>query len=73
MTSSNLETNRFEGARRSKRAALQLSVSPSSSRCSALFSGVNALNFTTKTWVTILLVASYDLFLVIRASCRSRM
>jgi hypothetical protein len=68
MTSSNLETNRFEGARRFK-----LSVSPLSSRCSALFSGVNALNFTTKTWVTILLVASYDLFLVIRAPCRSRM
>jgi hypothetical protein len=73
MTTSNLETNRFEGARRFKRAALQFSVSASSSRCSALFAGVNALNFTTKTWVTILLVASYDLFFIIRPSCRSRM
>jgi hypothetical protein len=71
MTTSNLETNRFEGARRFKRAALQFSVSASSSRCSALFAGVNALN--TKTWVTILLVASYDLFFIIRPSCRSRM
>ena len=39
----------------------------------SLFAGVNALNFTTKTWVTILLVASYDLFFIIRPSCRSRM
>jgi len=39
---------------------------------SALFFGANELNFTTNTWVTILLLASYDLFLVIRASCRSR-
>jgi branched-chain amino acid transport system permease protein len=34
--------------------------------CSALLSGVNALNFTIKTWVRILLVASYDLLLVMR-------
>jgi len=34
---------------------------------------VNALNVTTKSWVTIQLVAPYDLLIAIRASCRSRM
>jgi hypothetical protein len=69
----NLKTNQFEGARRSKPAALQLLFVLHSRAAPLLSSGVNALNFTTKTWVTILLVAYNDLLFAIRASCRSRM
>jgi hypothetical protein len=72
MTSSNLETNRFGGARRSELAALQLLFVLYRRAAPLLFSSVNALNVTTKSWV-IQLVASYDLLLVIRASCCSRM
>ena len=72
MTSSN-QTNRFEGARRSKLAALQLLFVLHRRAAPLLFSSVNALNVTTKSWVTIQLVAPYDLLIAIRASCCSRM
>jgi hypothetical protein len=71
MTSSNLETNRFEGARRSKPAALRLLFVLHRRAAPLLFSSVNALNVTTKTLgVTFLLVASYDR---LGTTCRSPM
>jgi hypothetical protein len=73
MNSSNLETNRFEGRSAVQAGGPQLLFVLHRRAAPLLFSGVNALNFTTKTWVTILLVASYDLLRVIRALCRSRM
>jgi hypothetical protein len=66
-------TSRFEGARRSKLAALQLLFVLHRRAAPLLFSSVNALNVTTMSWVTIQLVAPYDLLIVIRASCCSRM
>jgi hypothetical protein len=54
-------TSRFEGARRSKLAALQLLFVLHRRAAPLLFSSVNALNVTTKSWVTIQLVAPYDL------------
>jgi hypothetical protein len=66
-------TGRFEGAQRSKLAALQLLFVLHRRAAPLLFSSVNALNVTTKSWVTIQLVAPYDLLIAIRASCCSRM
>jgi hypothetical protein len=49
MTSSTLETNRFEGARRSKPTALQLLFALHRRAAPLLFSSANALNVTTNT------------------------
>jgi hypothetical protein len=70
MTSSNLETNRFEGARRSKPAALQLLFVLHRRASPLLFLSVNALNVTTKTWGFDVAITTRDSNLLPCLCCR---